>query len=197
MEEEGLFSLAALHTILPTCHDVPAVIAHLTELPVNAYGFSLMVADANGELALLEKTNAGLAVLQHHSRQTSVATGALPMAHTNTVLDPTLAAAARIHPPEFLANSNSRYATACEMLSSGSSIDQILISRASGQQGGAATSISQSGDDGLDLHTDFAVVLSPVERSLWLYGAGGGAPHEQKKRCRGPERIDVAALLGF
>ena len=39
---------------------------------LNAYGFSLMVADANGELALLEKTNAGLAVLQHHSRQTPV-----------------------------------------------------------------------------------------------------------------------------
>ena len=169
----GLFSLVALNTVLPLCNDVQDVISHLEALPVDCYGFSLVVGDAGGRLALLEKTSAGMSVLP------------APFAHTNTILDPALAAQGRTHPPAFQANTDARLRTAIAMLGEGSSLEEIVCSRGSGEGGGP---ISQAGDDELDMHTDFALVCSPMERTIQLWA---GTPH----LLEGPELIDVAGLL--
>jgi hypothetical protein len=83
LDEDGLFSLDALHTILPRCADVTELESHLRQLAVTYYGFSLMAADAKGGLALFEKTHAGLVRLPARD-------GGFFL-HTNHILDPDFA----------------------------------------------------------------------------------------------------------
>ena len=83
LRDDGLFSLTALHSILPACADIEQAIAHIRALPLNAYGFSLIMGDADGGLALIEKTSAGLVVLDPEQ---------YAIAHTNHILDEDFAA---------------------------------------------------------------------------------------------------------
>jgi len=151
-DHQGLFSLTALDTVLPVCADVAEAIAHLRTLSLNAYGFSLMLGDADGHLALIEKTGTGLAVLDPT---------AFPLAHTNHILDPALAALNPKQGEPVRSNGQRRLATARALLAQDLSPYQILTDRS------PTGPICQRGEDGL--HTDFAVIFSPVEGRMHLW----------------------------
>lgn len=151
-EENGLFSLCALHTILPVCATVPEAIAHIRDLRLNFYGFSLMLGDAEGNLALVEKTGAGTVVLPE-----------LPggfLVHTNHILDAAFAAA---NPPQkepVHTNGVRRYQTVLRRVPSLPRSEEGLsmLLRDRSPEG----PICQQGEDGL--HTDFGIVCVPQEK---------------------------------
>ena len=143
----------ALHTVLPACADVGEALEHLRDLPVNAYGFSLMLGDAGGRLALVEKTGAGMTVAEAEDGR--------PLGHTNHILD---AGFARRNPAQGApidANGRRRLDNALRLAGEGVPIERILADRSS------VGAICQQGEDGL--HTDFAVLFEPVERRLRLW----------------------------
>ncbi len=152
-EEDGLFSLMALHTVLPACANVGEALEHLRALPVNAYGFSLMLGDAEGRLALVEKTGAGMTVVEAEDDR--------PLGHTNHVLDADFARRNPAQSPAIDANGRRRLDNALRLAREGAGIERILADRS------AAGAICQQGEDGL--HTDFAVLFEPVERRLHLW----------------------------
>jgi hypothetical protein len=170
-EEEGLFSLVALHTILPACASVEEAIVHLRDLRLNAYGFSLVLGDAEGALALVEKTEAGSRVFA----ETEV-----PLVHTNHILDPEFARQNPQQSEPVNANGRRRYANALALLGAGADPQTILCNRA--PQG----AICQRGEDGL--HTDFAVVFAPQEKKMCFWA---GYPGQVEM-----ERVEVGALFG-
>ncbi|MCY3738885.1 MAG: C45 family autoproteolytic acyltransferase/hydrolase [Gemmatimonadaceae bacterium] len=152
-EEAGLFSLMALRTVLPACADVGEALEHLRDLPVNAYGFSLMLGDAGGRLALVEKTGAGMTVVEAEDGR--------PLGHTNHILD---ADFARLNPAQGApidANGRRRLDNALRLAGEGVPIERILADRSS------VGAICQQGEDGL--HTDFAVLFEPVEGRMRLW----------------------------
>ena len=170
-EEDGLFSLMALHTVLPACADVGEAIEHLRDLPVNAYGFSLMLGDPEGRLALVEKTGSGMTVVEAEDGR--------PLGHTNHILDAEFARRNPAQSPAIDANGRRRLDNALRLAREGIGIERILADRS------AAGAVCQQGEDGL--HTDFAVLFEPVERRLRLW-AGPPALVE-------PAEFDVERLL--
>ena len=152
LRDEGLFSLTALHSILPACADVDEATAHIRALQLNAYGFSLVLGDAQGGLALLEKTSAGMVVLDPAT---------VPLAHTNHILDQEFAEQNPAQHATIHHNGVQRLKTAQTLLASGAQPQEILRSR------NPAGAICQRGEG--ELHTDFAVVFSPMERRMHLW----------------------------
>ena len=152
LRDEGLFSLTALHSILPTCADVSQAIAHIRALPLNAYGFSLIMGDADGGLALIEKTSAGLVVLDPEQ---------YPIAHTNHILDEDFAAQNPTQSEPTDSNGRRRLENTRALLAAGTSPEDILRNR------NPAGAICQRGEG--DFHTDYAVVFSPVEKAMHLW----------------------------
>ena len=157
-EEEGLFSLMALPTILPSCADVEEAIAHIRALELNAYGFSLVLGDPQGKLALVEKTGAGTVALPED-------TGFL--VHTNHILDPEFAEGNPAQDEPAHTNGQRRYQRARHLLQAGAGIEQIIRDRH------PCGPICQRGEDGL--HTDFAVLFAPAEHRMRLWA---GYPDE-------------------
>lgn len=154
LDEEGLFSLVALHTILPACATVPEAVEHLRDLRVNFYGFSLLIGDADGGLSIAEKTGAGTVVLPEQP-------GGF-LLHTNHILDPEFA---EENPPQsepVLTNGQRRYENGLRLLRSlprsEEGMEMFLSDRA---PNGA---ICQQGEDGL--HTDFGVIFVPTEKRV-------------------------------
>lgn len=172
LEQDGLFSLLALHTILPACENVAHAVEHVRDLRVNAYGFSLMLADRSGQLALVEKTGAGFHVNWHEQSDP-------PLAHTNHILQPDLAARNPRQPATLLANSHGRHACASRLLAEGVSLAGILAHRSD------QACICQQGE--AELHTDYAVILHPSRLTLDLWA---GYPAEVEM-----ERIGFQALV--
>lgn len=170
-DEDGLFSLMALHTVLPACADVPEAVAHLRDLPVNAYGFSLMLADAAGRLALVEKTGAGMAV-----RETA---GDEPLVHTNHILDAAFAARNPAQVPAIDANGRRRYDNARALAASDLTLEEIVADRS------PAGAVCQRGEDGL--HTDFAAIFEPDAGRIHLWSGPPAAMEAQT--------VDVRRLL--
>jgi hypothetical protein len=158
LDKPGMPSLAALHTILPSCATVSEAIEHIRGLPVNAGGFSLLLGDATGALALVEKTGLGTVVLPEQKRGTLV--------HTNGILD---AAFAKRNPPQgepLRTNSQRRYDNVLRQLATGADVEKILCDRSS------RGAICQRGEDGM--HTDFAVVFAPVEKKFKFWSGTAG-----------------------
>ena len=170
-DEDGLFSLMGLHTVLPACASVDEAISHLDPLPLNAYGFSLMLADRGGDFALVEKTGAGMTVIRADDK---------PLVHTNHILDDVFAAQNPQQSEPILSNGQRRYDTAKKRAANGVSVDSILADRS--PQG----AICQQGEAGL--HTDFALFFDAVNDRLSLWAGYPGVV--------APEIIDVGALLG-
>ncbi|MFC1526658.1 C45 family autoproteolytic acyltransferase/hydrolase [Candidatus Latescibacterota bacterium] len=163
-EEPGVFSLLALHTILPACASVGEAVDHLSSLQVNAYGFSLMVADAAGDLALIEKSGAGMAVMRPAEPP--------HLAHTNHILDPALAAACPEQVEPLRTNGIRRLRRATELLAAEREIGEILRDRSD------LGAICQRGEDGL--HTDFAICFHPSRRTATLWpGYPDATPGEE------------------
>ena len=152
-EEEGLFSLMALRTVLPACAHVGEAIEHLRTLPVNAYGFSLMLGDPQGRLALVEKTGAGMTVAEAEDGR--------PLGHTNHILDADFARRNPAQSAPIDANGRRRLDNSLRLAREGVGIDRILADRS------AVGAVCQQGEDGL--HTDFAVLFEPVEGCLRLW----------------------------
>lgn len=171
LAEDGVFSLLALHTVLPACATVDEAIDHVQSLPVNAYGFSLMVGDASGQVALLEKSGAGMSVTRLE--------GGTPLAHTNHILDPDLASRSPAQVEPIHTNGVRRLANARHLLSRSCSPEAILSDRAS------EGAVCQHGEDGL--HTDFGVLFRPAEGTARLWA---GYPDEVE-----PEELNAGALL--
>lgn len=151
---KGISSLDALHTILPSCANVDEAIKHIRDLPLSAGGFSLLLGDANGKLSVVERTPAGMAVLPEKKGE--------GLAHANEIVDPELAKKNPAAAGRMKTNSRRRYESALSALKAGKDLEKILNSRS--PQG----AICQRGEDGM--HTDFAVIFSPVEKKLkyWL-----------------------------
>lgn len=152
LRDEGLFSLTALHSILPTCASVEEAIAHIRGLRLNAYGFSLVLADAEGGLALVEKSSAGMVCLDPESGS---------LAHTNHILDADFADKNPAQHESIHRNGYRRLENARALLDSGAHPQQILRDR------NPAGPICQRGEDAM--HTDFAVVFSPLEKTIHLW----------------------------
>ncbi|MFH1570125.1 MAG: C45 family peptidase, partial [Gemmatimonadota bacterium] len=172
MEADGLLSLLALHTILPRCATVDQAVDHVRRLPVTWYGFSLMIGDATGAVALLEKSGAGMS-LQRLAGQPF-------LAHTNHVLDPQMAAASPEQAEPVRTNGRRRLANARARLEGGARLEDLLRDRS------ASGAVCQRGEDGL--HTDFGVLFEPERRIVRLWA---GYPDEVEE-----EILDAAALLG-
>jgi len=159
LETVGLPSLCALHTILPACATVPEAIAHIWNLRINFYGFSLMLGDAEGNLALVEKTGAGTVVLPEQPGEF--------LAHTNHILDEFFAT---LNPPQkepIQTNGLHRYRTVLRRLPSlprsVEGLSTLLRDRSS------EGPICQQGEDGL--HTDFGLVCMPMQKQF-IYWPG-------------------------
>lgn len=163
LDGEGLPSLDMLHTVLPGCATVPEALEYIKGLRMNYGGFSLLLGDASGEIVSIEKTGAGMAVLD-----------ALPdgfLLHTNQTLDPDLADKNPEQTEPLLTNSRRRYENALQMT-------QDLARTESGAREFLANdskpgAIWQDGDAGL--HTDFGAILIPAEKriSYWTESPAG------------------------
>jgi len=151
---KGMYSLDALHTILPSCANVDEAIKHIRALPLSAGGFSLLLGDANGKLSVVERTSAGMAVLPERKGE--------GLAHANEIVDSKFARKNPAANDAMKTNSSRRYESALRDLKAGKDLDKILNNRS--PQG----AICQRGEN--DMHTDFAVIFSPIEKTLkyWL-----------------------------
>jgi len=167
LEEEGLFSLVALHTVLPSCATVSEALAHLRDLRVNFYGFSLLIGDADGDLALVEKTGAGMMALPEQKEGF--------LLHTNHILDAEFAVQNPGQSPLFLDNGRRRYENALrrapDLSLSEKGMATFLSDRA------PCGAICQQGEDGL--HTDFGVMFLPTEKQIVFWP---GYPGEAEAR---------------
>lgn len=154
LDTDGLLSLTGLHTLLPACATVAEAIDHIRALRLNFYGFSLLLGDAAGGMALVEKTGIGTVVLPEQP-------GGFFL-HTNHILD---AAFADRNPPQrepIHSNGLRRYRNALRLLPSlprtEDGIRRFLSDRS------PEGAICQQGADGL--HTDFGVFFAPMEKRL-------------------------------
>lgn len=157
LEVDGLSFGEALHTILPLCATVGETLTHLKTLPMNHYGFSLLIGDASGEMTLIEKTGLGLVMLPPNN-------GA-PLIHTNHILDPDFA---RRNPPQagdIHKNGSLRYATAMRRAGTLARTEEGLGAFVSDRS--PTGPICQQGED--TMFTDFAVVFSPVEKRFTFW----------------------------
>ena len=166
LDAEGCSSLIILHGILPHCATVSEALECIRDQPLNYNGYSLMLADAAGELSLVERNGAGMAVLP-----------TLPggfQAHTNHILDDPLAAASPEQFEPILTNGRRRLARimalAPDLPRDEAGLEAFLTDR------GPDGTIWQNGSDGL--YTDFGVLFTPATRRI-RYWTGQPCPVEQ------------------
>jgi predicted choloylglycine hydrolase len=155
--EDGLPSLFVLRTILPECATVAEALRHVEELPMNAHGFSLQMADRSGQMELIEATPEGVVTVAPDVYGFRT--------HTNHILD---ADFARRNPPQaepILTNGMRRLRTATQLLPNldptEDGVSELLQNR------DAKGPISQEGEEGL--FTDYAVILKPIELQMTLW----------------------------
>ena len=150
LDQPGLPEALALRAVLPTCANVREALDWLGSITINWYGVSLLLGDADGAMALIEKNGAGMARVSEQD-------GAL--VHTNHLLDPDLAARSPEQAEPVLTNGRRRFATACRLLKSVPRTEEGMRQLYSNRSANGA--IWQEGEDGL--FTDFAVLLVPTE----------------------------------
>jgi hypothetical protein len=158
LKKAGIPSLEALHTILPACASVGEAIEHIRKLNISAGGFSLLLGDTKGELAIVERTAAGMAVLPEKKGKGLV--------HTNHILDPEFARSNPKNDAPMQSNSLNRYENVLRLLEAGKGIEPILNNQNS------VGAICQRGQ--ADLYTDLSVVFSPVEKELKFWSGYPG-----------------------
>lgn len=156
-ENDGMLSLAALHTILPACATVAEAVEQVRTLPLNHYGFSLLLGDADGAMALLEKSAAGTVVLPLRPDGVYL--------HTNHILDPDFAAQNPAQREPVRTNGQRRFARAERLLPGVARTEAGLAGFLADR--GPDGAICQIGADGLT--TDFGVLFVPQEKRLTLW----------------------------
>jgi len=164
----GLPSLVVLHLVLPSCASVDEAVALLRDVPVSHYGFSLLLGDAGGTLALVEKTGAGMVRLPEQP-------GGFFL-HTNHILDAEFAGKNPQQREPFLQNGQRRFQNALTRARSlprtQEGMREFLADRS------PRGAICQQGEHGL--HTDFAVTLLPSEKNIIFWpGYPGRVPSEK------------------
>ena len=151
---DGVSSLVGLHAILPACATVDDAVALIEAQALHHGGYSVILADASGELALVEKNGAGTARLAERP-------GGY-LLHTNHILDPRLRRGSPEQTEPVRGNGVRRFDRAearVPTLARDAEGLRCLLS----ERGGPGA-IWQEGQDGL--HTDFGVILEPCERRL-------------------------------
>lgn len=155
--EDGFMALDALHTILPSCKTVNEAIAHLEKINLIYYGFSLMLGDTNGDIALVEKTGNGMSIINPSDDGFLI--------HTNHILDSNLAERNPKQNELILINGINRYNNAKALTNTipktKAGMEEFLNNRNSN---GA---IRQQGEDGL--FTDYGVLFLPAEKKFSYY----------------------------
>ena len=159
LEEDGLFTLDALHSILPACATVEEAQEHIKNLKINYYGFSLTLADSDGKLSQIEKSGVGTVILPLSPDGFFL--------HTNTILDLKFAAKNPQQSAELRLSSDQRIQNVAGLLKklprTEETLREIMCNRSS------EGAICQKGEAGL--FTDFAALFSPVEKRMY-YRAG-------------------------
>lgn len=154
LNTDGFLSLDALHRIMPACATTGEAETCIRELSLNIGGFSLLLGDATGNLQLIEKTGAGM------TRVPGLA--ADYFAHTNHILDASLAIKNPVQVEPLLTNSQRRYYRLAQLVRTSArsveGLQQILFDR------GGKGPIQQRGEDGL--FTDFTVLFLPEQRQF-------------------------------
>ncbi len=154
--EGGIPTLFLLHALAERCRSVAEAEAMCAEFEVGRNGMSVLMGDATGDLAILEKHVAGQAI-----RRPSGAGEAIWQ--TNHCCDSSLAGA---DDPDSGLLENSRHRMACF-----ERLDGTIERRFDGLVGlyqahGDPAGICQHGEGGL--HTDSAIILCPHERAMWV-----------------------------
>ncbi|NSW89109.1 MAG: hypothetical protein HPY74_00250 [Firmicutes bacterium] len=157
--EDGFMSLDALHTILPRCKTVKEAVSYLKSINLSYYGFSLILGDAKGEMALIEKTGNGMAEIMPIDRGFLI--------HTNHILDSELAAKNPAQKEPILSNGIKRYKNALSLISSIPKTEEGMMMFLNDRSSKGA--IRQQGEDGL--YTDYGVMFLPVEKRF-IYFSG-------------------------
>jgi len=156
LDQPGLPEPFALRAVLPRCGNVREALDWLGKFTINYYGVSLMLGDADGALALVEKNGAGMARLPEQD-------GVLM--HTNHILDPDLAARSPAQSEPVLTNGRRRLSNAHGQLRTLPRTEEGMRRLYSNRNADGA--IWQAGEDGL--HTDFALVLVPSEKRFTVW----------------------------
>jgi Acyl-coenzyme A:6-aminopenicillanic acid acyl-transferase len=153
----GQFSLNGLTTILPKCATVAEAAEYLRALKLNCSGFSLMMADSKGDLALVEKNPLGTALIDKNENGF--------LFHTNEILDRQLAGKTSEQIEPMRTNSRERFVNGNQVLSSlprtEQGVNEFLMNRAD------KGPIRQKGEGGL--YSDFGVYMAPTEKRIVYY----------------------------
>jgi hypothetical protein len=174
-DEDGQLSLLGIHTILPVCDGVASAIEHIRALRINYYGFSLLMGDSGGNLALVEKTGAGTMVLAPQE-------GGFYL-HTNHILDADFAGRNPAQAEPFRSNGQKRFENGRQIVPSlARDVMGMKAFLANRSDSGA---ICQGGEDGM--YSDFRIIILPVEKRILLWS--GCADKEPE------ESLDVTQLL--
>lgn len=158
----GLAALDALHTILPRCATVEEAIEHVQTLAVTGSGFNLVLGDAQGAMAMIEKTGTGSATLLED--------GDGILVHTNHILDTNLARNNPRQSEPLASNSHRRLNRARTIVSASARNVAAMRGLLAEHQGDGA--ICQQGN--ADMHTDFAVIFVPQEKAFEFWLASDG-----------------------
>jgi hypothetical protein len=170
-DQPGMSNLFALATILPNCRTVDEARKHIQALPLNRYGFSLQIADSQGDLALIEKTSVGLREVPPDASGWRI--------HTNHILDEAFAGQNPSQKESILSNGLLRLECAQRYAASRGRSCRDLTDVLHDEV------IAQHGQDGL--YTDYAVLFEPVKMHMMLWA---GCPTQVE-----PRLLNVAAML--
>ena len=153
----GLFSLDAISSILPRCASVAEALDWVEGLPIKSYGFSLLLADAGGAMALIEKTALAMINMPLRSDGTFI--------HTNFIIDGAFSEKNPAQRETIDTNARLRFGNAANLVSLlPRRIEAMSDSLTDRNPSGA---IRQCGEDGL--YTDYACILAPREGRLMFW----------------------------
>ena len=154
VDTEGTHAYVASPGIFYNCATVEEGIEYLKQLKVNHYGFGVLLADANGGIALVEKTAAGTIVLPPQADNWYT--------HTNHLLDEEFAGKNPRQREPVLSNGVRRFENSLKLAGSlPRSEDGMRLFLANTNDNGA---ICQSGRD--NMWSDYRIMFIPARREL-------------------------------
>lgn len=155
INDGGIPHLFLLHALAERCRSVAEAAEMCSAFEIRSGGMSILVGDATGDVAILEKHVEGQAIRRPSAPGSAVY-------QTNHCCDPSLAGA---DDPTSALLQNSRDRADCL-----ARLDPTVERSFDGlvrlyRSHGAPAGICQHGEGGL--HTDSAIVMSPDERAMW------------------------------
>ena len=157
-DQPGLPSLWLINLILSRCASVAEAMALTREIPVNTGGCSLLLCDGTGQLALVEKNAIGYSEVPLFANRTT--------AHSNHILDPSLARLSPPQRPALLKNSQARFTQVRAHLDPLASLSRSEACSLLSSQDGICPLLQTSS---APLWTDYAVLAEPAENTFRLW----------------------------